>query len=221
MTHATSAAGEGMLRRVFDLLALGKRALAAMVKFITSVRVLAYEERLAEIAARLGLAGARRLTDTTVLRRIERESRDVAAGIIRTHNDDLRAWLARQPRRREDGTAVTQQELVTAAKAWLAARADARTRRITRTEGMAGRNAAALDVLRMNEAKVRVRAEPRSSGEPRCAAIVAHGWYEVADAPRLPAHPNCVHAWAYDTSLTTALEQRDRIWLGEWRDNTA
>jgi hypothetical protein len=197
-------------RRVYARYALDRVDIDAIAKEVAALRVVAYEDRLRELARSAGIQAAPKLTDTQVLKRISRESRDVAAGIVRTHNEHLRGFVQAQER------GLSQRELAGRVRGMLDERAAWKRRDIAHTESMAGRNAAAVDVLRMNGARVRVRAEPRSSDEPQCAAIVARGWYELADAPALPLHPNCVHSWALDTRFAAVVKQRERLWLGDW-----
>lgn len=197
-------------RRVFARFALGPEDIDRLAREVAILRVASYEGRLQQLADAAGHKGEVQLADPAVLRRIARESRDVAAGMVSNHNDDLRAWLTRQER------GQSQRALGGAARQWAQNRAIQHGKTAAYNEGMWGRNQAVRDVLDRNAVRVRVRAEPRSAAEPVCAGIVAGGWYEHRAAPALPAHPRCRHSWATDTRLVNVLGGRDRVWLGDW-----
>lgn len=197
-------------RRVFGRFALGPGDVDRLAHEIATLRVASYEGRLQQFARSARVSGEVQLADPAVLRRIARESRDVAMGMISTHNDELRAWLASQPR------GQSQRDLGAAARTYMQRRTAVHSREAAYNEGMTGRNQAAVDVLRMNEARVRVRAEPRTAGEKLCQEIVSHGWYELGDAPTLPQHPHCKHSWAHSSQFAAVAKSRPRLWLGDW-----
>lgn len=207
--HAYASAAT-IRRRVFRRFAQDAADIDRLAREVAVLKAAAYEGRLQQLADAAGLGREVALSDPEVLRRLVRDSRDAAAGIVRTHNQDLRRFLAAQPR----GT--SQRELAARTRAHLEARAVRKAADIARTEGMAARNEAAIDVLRKNGIKTRVRAEPRRAAEPNCAAIVQAGWYEIDRVPSLPAHPRCIHSWAYADSFVAAARARDLLWLGDW-----
>jgi hypothetical protein len=199
-------------RRVFARFAYGLDDIERLAREIATVRVAAAEQRLAELRAAMGLPGRGRvaITDDVVLRAITRESRDAAAGIVMTHNRQLREFLARQPRD------LSQRKLAARVQAWERARAEWKAKQIAFTEGMTARNDIDREVLTRNGLRVRARVAPQRAAEPICAGLVARGWMEPHDLPRLPAHPNCIHGLEYDTRLRAAVRARARIWLGDW-----
>lgn len=199
-------------RRVFARFAYGPEDIERLAKEIATVRVVAAEQRLAELRAAMGLPGRGRvaITDEVVLRAITRESRDAAAGIVMTHNRQLRAFLTRQPRD------LSQRELAARVQEWERSRAEWKGKQIAFTEGMTARHQIDREVLTRNGLRVRARVTPQRAAEPICADLVARGWMEPHALPRLPAHPNCIHGLEYDTRLRAAIRTRTRVWLGDW-----
>ncbi len=130
------ASGATIRRRVFERFAYGPDDIERLAKEIATVRVAAAEQRLAELRAAMGLPGRGRvaISDEAVLKAITRESRDAAAGIVMTHNRQLREFLARQPRD------LSQRELAARVQAWERARAEWKAKQIAFTEGMTARH---------------------------------------------------------------------------------
>lgn len=197
-------------KRVFTRFAYDRSDVDTIAHEVAVLRTASYEGRLQQIRDAAGIPGEASLTDTKVLQRITRESRDVAQGILQSHNDDLRAYLATLPK------GQSQKELAAAVKQWQSDRAQWKAKQIAATEGMTARVQADRDVGERNNLAVRVRVTPRESSEPKCADLVARGWMRREDATfDLPLHPACRHSFEYDTRLSAALKGRKTVWIGD------
>lgn len=211
MTIAELASEATIRKRVFASNAIGEHEIDRMAREISVLRVASYEGRLQQLADSMGLDAEPSLRDTQALKRITTASRDSAISILNTHNDDLRAFLAAQPR------GATQAELSTAVKTWKRDRAVWKSAQIVRTEGMAGRDDADRDVITKNSFRVQKRLTPGRGCTAFCTEQIARGWQDEADWNiTLPIHPNCVHGWEYKQSFKSLAGARDRVWVGDW-----
>lgn len=199
-------------KRVFGRYALAEADIPKLAREVLSLRVAAYEQRLGELQRTMGVKGAPpRLSDDRILKALNRESRDTALGIIRTHNDDLRAFIKAQP------STLSQRDLASSVRTWEADRAEWKGKQIALNEGMLGRNRADADVMGKNKLTVRQRVSPKESSEAICAGFVSRGWMRPSDVHfSLPAHVGCIHGWEYDKRLEEAVKGKEQVWLGDW-----
>lgn len=202
--------------RSFKQFAMGPGDIEPLTKEVLTLRVAAYEGRLQQLMDSMGIPGEASLSDSAVLKRLQREARDTALSILNTHNDDLRSLINRQPKK------LTQREISNLARAWEAERAGWKGKQIALTEGMRGRNQADQDVMKRNGLSPQKRVTPRESGEAKCADLVAQGWKRETDwHVSLPLHPSCIHGWEYRQPLSELVKGKERLWLGDWVDVSA
>lgn len=198
---------------VFERLAFDVDDIARLTREVGTLYVAAYEGRLQQLADSARRGGEVSLTDADVLRRLNRDARDVAVGVVRSHNTDLRRWIEAQPAR-------SQRALEADARAWVAARGEERSRTIVITEGMRARNDALTDVLGKNGLDPEARWTPQGAGEPKCAAEAGIGWRRLsAITVRPPLHPRCVHSLELREPARRLFGSRQRLWLGDWLDD--
>jgi hypothetical protein len=197
-------------RRVFRRYALGQDDVEKLAKEIATLRVAAYEGRLQNIIDGIGLNQEAHLYEPAILRRIARESRDVALGVINTANTSLRNFINNQP------VGTTQRQMAAMTRQWQADRQQWKARQIAQNEGLIGRHQADADVLKRNGLTPQVKVVPSVSAEKLCADAIARGWMRPSDVGfSLPLHVNCIHSFAYRQSFEDMVKGKDKLWLGE------
>lgn len=207
-----AAGGRQAQERVFTRFALGAADIDKVAREVGAHRVVAYEQRLGEFGQAIGYRRRRPvLSDTGILQRIAKDARGSAAGIVRTYNSDLRAFVNRQPK------SLSQRDLTARVRDWKASRDRWKATQIALTEGQAGRAQAFDDFMTKNNLSPQRRARPAGAAEARCAAVVALGWMtaERAAGYALPLHPNCIHDWESREDPKALVGDRSRLWLGD------
>lgn len=205
------ASGATIRRRIFGRFALGQDSIDALTQEIAELRVAAYEGRLTQIADAMGLDVEPSLTDSDVLNTLHQDARGSALSVIHTHNDDLRAFLAQQPK------GLSQADLAARVRQWEADRQAWKSQQIVVTEGYGAANAADGDVLSRNRLQIERRLTPSQAEEELCARLVQRGWMKPSEIDfDLPVHPHCQHRWSYRQPLDTAVAGKSRVWLGDW-----
>jgi hypothetical protein len=192
--------------RIYAQLAYGDPHVGTLTSTISRLRVASYKQQLSEMAGQAGLSAAKTL-EPAVTRTLARASAQAAAGVVKTHNRDLRAFLSAQPR------TLSQADLGKAARAWERQRVSVKSKQIAQNEAARARSQAFRDVLDRNGVKLRVRAVPEEAAEEECLALVDRGWIASDDAPDLPLHINCQHEYE-DEGLADALSGKEQVWLG-------
>lgn len=198
-------------KRVFQRFALGPDRIDGLAHEIAVLRIAAYEGRLAQLANAMGLNVQPSLYESNVLGKLQQDARDTAFGVIHTHNDDLRAFLAQQPR------GLAQSELARRVQSWEGQRQDWKSQQIAVNEGYTAANQADRDVIKRNKIQTRMRVEPNEAKEPNCQELIDRGWMRESDVDfDLPLHIGCQHAFSYQESLADAVSDKDQVWLGDW-----
>lgn len=197
-------------KRVFSRFALDRSDITSVGREVAVTYTANYEARLRQLGRQIGTTTRARVTDTDVLKRIASESRDAGAGIVSTHNDDLRRFVnGLDPK-------LSQRQMSAAVREWLAKRAEWKGKQIATTVAMQARNDADRDVISKNQIEPEARVVPRDSLHPACIALVDRGWMKPGAIDfALPLHPNCRHGFEYRTPLKNALADKPAIWLGD------
>lgn len=201
--------------RIYGQLSYGDAHARTLTDTVSRLRVAAYRQRLSELGNSIGRGIEPPPTlDMGLVRGLARDSSRAAAGIVKSHNRDLRAFLAAQDR------GLSQADLGKAARAWERQRVSQKSKQIAQNEAARARAQALTDVLRRNRVRLKVRAVPEEAAEEQCVDLVGRGWIDSDGAPELPLHVNCVHEYE-DAGLGDALAGRSRIWLGGMVDGSA
>jgi hypothetical protein len=206
------ASGATIRKRVFGRFALDSGDIADLGHTILTLRVAAYEGRLNDFAAMFGLPANVTLTDSAILNAQLADARGVAAGVVHTHNQDLRSFLAQQPR------TLSQAQLAAAVKDWESARKDWKGQQIALTEAMTARSQATKDVLSKNGITKgqRARVIPQDAQEEKCQELIDMGWVSIEEASGwdLPVHVGCCLEGTYVKPIGT-LQAVSRVpWSG-------